>query len=189
MRMSQTTDGAKTAAPSTAAVPKTAAPPERTLTVAWEDPMAAAQAGAAMSGIDYMRAVAAGTMPAPPIARLMGFEIEEIGEGRAVFAVTPGEQHYNPIGVAHGGLAATLLDSCMGCCIHTLLPKGRAYTTLEIKVNYVRALRSESGRVRAIGTVIHMGGQVATAEGRIVDDAGKLYAHGTTTCILLGARG
>jgi uncharacterized protein (TIGR00369 family) len=170
------------------AEPKTAAPPERALVVTREDPLATARVGAAMSGIDYMRAVAAGRLPAPPIARLMGFELEEIAEGRVVFAVTPGEQHYNPIGVAHGGLAATLLDSCMGCCIHTMLPKGRAYTTLEIKVNYVRALKSETGRVRAVGTVIHMGGQVATAEGRIVDDAGVVYAHGTTTCIVFGPK-
>jgi uncharacterized protein (TIGR00369 family) len=157
--------------------------------VTWEDPRPAARAGAALAGIDYMRAIAEGRVPAPPIARLMGFELEEVGEGRAVFAVTPGEQHYKPIGVAHGGLAATHLDSCMGCCIHTMLPKGRAFATLEVKVNYVRALTAETGRVRAIGTVTHIGGQVATAEGRIVDAAGKIYAHGTTRCILLGARG
>jgi uncharacterized protein (TIGR00369 family) len=171
------------------AAAETPVAPARTLTVTWEDPRPAARAGAALAGIDYVRAMAEGRVPAPPIARLMGFELEEVGEGRAVFAVTPGEQHYNPIGVAHGGLAATLLDSCMGCCIHTMLPQGRAFTTLEVKVNYVRPLTAETGRVRAIGTVIHIGGQVATAEGRIVDAGGKIYAHGTTTCILLGARG
>ena|ERR1700674_4222797 len=162
--------------------------PERTLTVTWEDPMASAQAGAGLAGIDYMRAIAEGKLPAPPIAHLMGFAIEEIGEGRAVFTVEPGEQHYNPIGVAHGGLAATLLDSCMGCAVHTMMPQGRAYTTLELKVNFVRALKAETGRVRAIGTVIHMGGRVATAEGRIVDASGQLYAHATTTCMLLGGK-
>ena len=114
----------------------------------------------------------------------MGFDIEEVGEGRVVFAVEPQEYHYNPIGMVHGGLAATLLDSAMGCAVHSLLPEGRGYTTLEIKVNYVRALKHDTGRVRAIGKVIHLGGKIATAEGSLIDSAGKLYAHGTTTCLL-----
>jgi uncharacterized protein (TIGR00369 family) len=105
----------------------------------------------------------------------------EVGEGRVVFAVEPQEYHYNPIGVVHGGLAATLLDSAMGCAIHSLLPEGRAYTTLELKVNFVRALKRDVGRVRAIGKVIHLAGKIATAEGTLVDAAGKLHAHGTTT--------
>jgi uncharacterized protein (TIGR00369 family) len=125
--------------------------PERRIVVTWEDPMAAAQAGARMRGIDYVRAIANGTISAPPIAKLIGFDIDEVDEGRVVFSVTPAEQHYNPIGVAHGGLAATLLDSVMGCAVHTMLPLGRAYTTLEFKVNFVRALKAETGRVRAIG--------------------------------------
>jgi uncharacterized protein (TIGR00369 family) len=118
----------------------------------------------------------------------MGFDLAEVSEGRVVFTLDPGEQHYNPIGVVHGGVAATLLDSAMGCAVASMLPKGRAYTTLEIKVNYVRALKFETGRVRAIGSVIHMGGQVATAEARLVDAAEKLYAHATTTCILFGGK-
>lgn len=158
----------------------------RLRTVTWDDPAAAARAGAAMSGIEYMRAIADGAVPAPPIARLIGFELDEVAEGRAVFTVEPGEHHYNPIGVAHGGLAATLLDSAMGCAVHTMLPAGQFYTTLEIKVNYVRALKHDTGRVRAVGTVIHMGGKTATAEGRIIDAGGRIYAHGTTTCMLLG---
>jgi uncharacterized protein (TIGR00369 family) len=165
--------------------PQPAPAPERRLVVTWDDPMAAAQAGARLSGIEYIRAIANGTISAPPIARLIGFDIDEVSEGRVVFSVTPAEQHYNPIGVAHGGLAATLLDSVMGCAVHTMLPLGRGFTTLEIKVNFVRALKSETGRVHATGTVIHLGGKVATAEGRIVDAQGKLYAHGTTTCIVL----
>jgi uncharacterized protein (TIGR00369 family) len=162
--------------------------PARTRTVTWEDPLIGARAGASLSGIEYLRAIAQGKLPAPPIALLLGFDIEEVEEGRVVFAAEPGEHHYNPIGVVHGGLAATLLDSAMGCAVHSLLPQGRAYTTLEIKVNYVRAIRRESGRLRAVASVVHMGGKSATAEGRIVDAGGQLYAHATTTCILLGAQ-
>ena len=157
---------------------------ERTRTVKWHDPATVAKAALAMPGAAFLRAIAEGRLPPPPIASLMGFDIEEVGEGRVVFAVDPQEYHYNPIGVVHGGLAATLLDSAMGCAVHSLLPEGRAYTTLELKVNYVRALKHDTGRVRAIGKVIHLGGKVATAEGSIVDAAGKLHAHGTTTCLL-----
>ena len=162
-----------------------AATSARTRTITWEDPLASAHAGTTLSGIDYLRAVAQGKLPPPPIALLLGFDIEEVAEGRVVFAAETGEHQYNPIGVVHGGLAATLLDSAMGCAVHSLLPPGRGYTTLEIKVNYVRAIKRDSGPLRAIGTVIHMGGKVATAEGRIVDAQDKLFAHGSTTCILL----
>jgi uncharacterized protein (TIGR00369 family) len=106
-------------------------------------------------------------------------------EGGATFAVNPAEYHYNPIGAVHGGLAATLLDSAMGCAIHSTLPAGASYTTLEIKVNFVRPMTAETGRVRCEAKIIHVGGRTATAEGRIIDDAGKLYAHGTTTCLVL----
>jgi uncharacterized protein (TIGR00369 family) len=161
---------------------------ERTRTVTWEDPLPAARAGASLGGIEYLRGIAQGTFPPPPIALLLGFTLDEVDEGRVVFTAEPGEHHYNPIGVVHGGLAATLLDSAMGCAVHSLLPRGRAYTTLEIKVNYVRAIRRESGRLRASASVVHMGGRIATAEGRIVDASGQLCAHATTTCILLDAR-
>lgn len=157
---------------------------ERTRTVSWEDPAPVAKASISMAGGVFLRAMAERRLPPPPIARLMGFDIEEVGEGRVVFAVEPQEYHYNPIGMVHGGLAATLLDSAMGCAVHSLLPEGRAYTTLELKVNYIRPLTHETGRVRAVGKVIHLGGKVATAEGSVVDAAGKLYAHATTTCLL-----
>jgi uncharacterized protein (TIGR00369 family) len=172
--------------------PATSSPPERvnaeprSRTVTWEDPIVAARAGAAMSGIDYLRALAEHRLPAPPIAALMGLELDEISAGRVVFTVIPGEHHYNPIGVAHGGLAATLLDSAMGCAVHSLLPHGRFYTTLEIKINFVRALKRETGRVRAVAQVVHLGQMTATAEGRILDEGGQIYAHGSTTCMLGG---
>ena len=156
----------------------------RTRTVTWEDPRALAAAAHGLTGIEYLRKIASGELPRPPLGELLDFGLAELEEGSAVFTVEPAEFHYNPIGVVHGGLAATLLDSAMGCAVHSLLPAGAGYTTLEIKVNYVRAMTSETGEVRCEARVIHVGGRTATAEGRGTDAAGKLYAHGTTTCII-----
>ena len=156
----------------------------RTRTVTWADPIAAARAGAAMSGIEYLQALADGRIAAPPFAALLGFEFDAIAPGRVVFAVVPGEHHYNPIGVAHGGLAATLLDSAMGCAVHSLLPAGRFYTSLEIKINFVKAIKHDTGRLRAIGHVVHLGRTTATAEGRLIDAQDVIFAHGSTTCIV-----
>ena len=157
----------------------------RALTVEWNDPAALAAAGRSMAGIDFLRAIRDGKLPPPPIAQLMGFRLAEVELGHAVFEITPGEQHYNPIGVVHGGVAMTLLDSAMGVCIHTRLPAGTGYTTLEAKTNLVRAITDKTGKLRAIGKVVHFGSRVATAEGRLEDAAGKLYAHATTTCMVL----
>lgn len=159
--------------------------PERTVTISWEDPRAIAEAGRGLSGLEFLQKIVAGDFPPPPLASLMNFQLVEIQEGHAVFAGEPKEYHYNPIGVVHGGLAATLLDSAMGCAVHSTLPAGAGYTTLEIKVNFVRAMTAETGRVRAEAKLIHLGGRTATAEGRVIDEAGKLYAHGTTTCLIL----
>ena len=153
----------------------------RTLTVEWRDPAALAAAGRAMPGIEFLRAMRDGRLPRPPIAQLLGFNLVEVEPGECL----PGEQHYNPIGVVHGGLAMTLLDSAMGCCVQTRMPAGGTYTTLEAKTNLVRAITDKTGRLRAIGKVVHLGKRIATAEGRLEDDAGKLYAHATTTCMVL----
>jgi len=161
---------------------------ERTRTYSWQDPRASAAKIGEMSGLEFLRAIAAGQLPGPPIAHTLGFTLSEVSEGLAVFTVEPKEFHYNPIGVVHGGLAATLLDSCMACAIQTTLPRGRAYTTLEIKVNMVRAITSTTGPLRCEGRVIHTGKQVGTAEGRITDAQGRLYAHGTTTCMVFEVR-
>ena len=159
----------------------------RSLTVTWEDPLAAYEEGKKLTkAIDYLRAIRDGKLPAPPIARLLSMDLVEVEEGKAVFTLTPAEQHYNPIGVVHGGIAFTMLDSAMGCCVQTLLPAGKGYTTLEIKANLVRAITLKTGPIRATGKIVHMGRQTATAEGRIEDAEGKLYAHGTTTCLILG---
>jgi uncharacterized protein (TIGR00369 family) len=138
-----------------------------------------------MAGMDFLCAIRDGRLPAPPIAQLLGFRLVEVDTGHAVFEVQPGEQHYNPIGVVHGGLAMTLLDSAMGCAVQTHMPAGGSYTTLEAKTNLVRAITSSTGVLRAIGKTLHVGNRVATAEARLVDRAGKLYAHGTTTCMVL----
>jgi uncharacterized protein (TIGR00369 family) len=159
----------------------------RSLTVTWEDPIAAFEAGKQLGKpIDYMRAICEGRIAPPPIAKLLSMDLVEVEEGKAVFQLTPAEQHYNPIGVVHGGIAFTMLDSAMGCCVQTLLPAGKGYTTLEIKANLVRAITLQTGPIRATGRIVHMGRQTATAEGRLEDSQGKLYAHGTTTCIILG---
>ena len=157
----------------------------RTRTVTWDDPTIGAQAAPTMSGLAYLQAMARGDLPAPPIMHLMGIEIAEIAAGRVSFAVEPAEYHYNPIGMVHGGLACTLFDSAMGCAIHSTLPAGVGYTTLDISVNFTRPLTSTTGRVLCVGTVIHSGGRVATAEARLTDAAGKLYGHATTTCLIL----
>ena len=142
---------------------------------------------AALSGLEQMQAMQAGRFAPPPMGALMGFALLEVRAGEAIFTCTPGRQHYNPLGAVHGGLAGTLLDSAMGCAVHTMVPKGQTYTTLEYRVQLVRGMTDRTGPVRAEGKVVHMGRRIATAEGRIIDTAGKLYAHGTTTCLILEA--
>jgi uncharacterized protein (TIGR00369 family) len=137
-----------------------------------------------LSGLEFMQGILEGRFPPPPIATALKFELTELGHGRAVFEGVPEFAFYNPIGAVHGGYAATLLDSCMGCAVHTTLAAGQAYTTLEFKINYVRAMTDQTGRVRAEGRVIHPGNRAATAEGHIYDARGKLLAHATTTCLV-----
>jgi uncharacterized protein (TIGR00369 family) len=154
--------------------------------IVWHDPAHLAGAAASRAGLDVLREMASGQLPMPPIAATLGMEAVSADPGVAVFALEPDASLYNPIGVVHGGVAATLLDSAMGCAVHTTLSAQEAYTTLEIKVNFVRALTLATGRVRAEGRVVTRGRRVATAEGRLVaekDD--RLLAHATTTCLLL----
>jgi uncharacterized protein (TIGR00369 family) len=152
--------------------------------VTWEDPAPGAAAAKEMSGLEYLRAIMRGEQPTAPMAKLVGFGFVEVEEGRVVFECVPAEYHYNPIGAAHGGLACTLADSAMGCAVHTKLPAGAGYTTLEIKTNLLKPITTGTGRLRCEGRAIHVGGRVATAEARLADEAGKLYAHATTTCMV-----
>lgn len=140
---------------------------------------------ASMSGLEFLSRIADGTLPSPPIARTLGFRLAEVGPGRAIFAGKPGFAHYNPIGSVHGGWTATLLDSCMACAIQSTLERGEVYTTVEIKVNYVRAITDRTGEMHAIGEIVHRGGRIATSHGRLIDSEGRLYAHGSTTCMVL----
>ncbi|HYH79219.1 MAG TPA: PaaI family thioesterase [Longimicrobium sp.] len=156
---------------------------ERTFT--WDDPLRGARAARTMAGIDYLHAMMRGEFPPPPIAHTLGFTLESVEEGRAVFGVEPAEFHYNPIGMVHGGVAATLMDSAMGCAVHSRLPAGVGYTTLEMKINLLRAITMDTGPVRCEGTVIHLGRTTALADARMTDAAGRLLAHATSTCMLL----
>jgi uncharacterized protein (TIGR00369 family) len=159
---------------------------ERELTIAWRDPYASIERGRELSGLEYMRRLIAGEFPPPPIAMLTGFLLTEVSEGTATFRGLPGEQHLNPIGSVHAGFAATLLDSAMGCAVHTTLPAGVGYTTLELSVNLVRAITPDTGQVVCTGRVLHAGRRTATAEAQLVQEStGKLLAHAKTTCLVL----
>jgi uncharacterized protein (TIGR00369 family) len=141
-----------------------------------------------MKGLDIMQALLEGRFPYPPIAETLDFSLVQVERGQAVFQGTPQQKHLNPMGTVHGGWYATLLDSAVGCAVQTMLEPGQGYTTAELSVNLVRGARLDGGPLRAIGTVLHCGRQLATAEGKIVDAHGRLYAHATTTCMVFEAR-
>ena len=147
-----------------------------------------ASARAKLSGLQWLQAMCRGELPFASIGKTLDFLLIEVSEGLAVFQGTPGPSHLNPMGSVHGGWYATLLDSALGCSVHTCMPAGKAYTTLELKVNMIRALSPQVQRVRATGRVIHVGGQTATAEARLEGPDGKLYAHGSTTCLVFDAK-
>jgi uncharacterized protein (TIGR00369 family) len=137
-----------------------------------------------MTGLELLTGIMEGTLPAPPIQHALDFRPVQVAEGHTVFAGIPRFDFYNPLGSVHGGYTAALLDSCMACAVHSTLESGYSYATLEIKINYVRPITVATGEVRAEGKVVNAGRRVATAEGRLFDSTGKLYAHGTTTCLI-----
>ena len=158
----------------------------RTRTFTWGDPFEAMLAAPGRSGLELLKEMADGKLPPPPMAATLNFRGAEFEEGRAVFVGEPEEYMYNPIGVVHGGWAMTLLDSAMGCSVHSTLRAGERYTTLEVKTNFVRSITVDTGRVRCEATVVHRGGSIATAEGKLIaESSGKLLAHGTTTCLIM----
>lgn len=162
-------------------------PPEitsRSRTITWYDPLAALERGRTMSGLEFLQAIIRGDLPTPPSSALLGIEAISAEAGRVVMRLEPAEFLYNPVGVVQGGLITTLLDAVMGCAVASVLAVGEGYTTLELKVNFVRPLKASVGVVDGVGTIIHAGGRVATAEGRVTDRDGQLYAHGTTTCLI-----
>ena len=151
----------------------------------WEDPLAAAGALRTMSGLEAIRAVRDGHVSPPPIAKLMNFTIVEVDEGRVVFEGYPGEEHYNPIGVVHGGFALALFDSAMGFAVHTTLPKGVGYTTTDVQVRFIRAITKDTGPVRCEATAVHVGRSTAVAEAKLYDGERRVLGTSTTGCAIL----
>lgn len=156
----------------------------RTRTYEWDDPATSAAAVGRASGMDFLSEMLAGRLPSPPISATLDFTLDEVAEGRAVFSMTPGEEHYNPIGSVHGGVYATLLDSAAGCAVQTTLPPGMGYTSLDLNVKFLRRVTADTGPVRAIGTVVNRGRQTALAEARLVDAEDRLLAHATSSCLI-----
>ena len=159
----------------------------RTRTYQWEDPAILAETAGRMAGIDFLRELHAGRLPGPPINYTLDFTLDEVEPGRAVFSLTPGEEHYNPIGSMHGGVFATLLDSAAGCAVQSTLPQGMAYTSLDLTVKFLRPVTVDTGRVRAVGTVVSGGRRTALAQAQLVDAADRLLAHATSSCLLFPA--
>lgn len=161
----------------------------RETTVTWSDPSEGLALLPTLDGIDYLRKMAAGEIPGAPIGSHMGMEITEVGEGTVTFSCHPDESHYNPIGMVHGGLVCTLLDSVLGCAAHTTLPKGTGYTSIELKVNYLRPVTADSGPLVATGRVVKPGRRVIFSEGEVVDNKGKTVATASGSLLVfpLGA--
>lgn len=158
----------------------------RTRTVTWRDPSLGVTAATTLTGIEYLRAMARGDVPPPPLALILGFFLDEIEKGRVTITVVPQEFHYNPLGAAHGGLAATVFDSALGCAVQSLLPPAYAAPTLQLQTNFIRPITISAGKLTCLGEVIHLGKRSATAEGRLTDASGKLYAHATGTFMIVG---
>lgn len=158
----------------------------RNRSYSWEDPTELAGAGMQMSGLEYLRAMQEGDLPHPPICATIGFRFVEFEEGRAVMELEPGEHQYNPIGTVHGGVIVALLDSVAGSAVHTTLPAGVGYTTVNIATSFLRAVRADTGALRAEGRLLRAGRSVALAEADLVDGDGSLYGHATANCMILG---
>ncbi|MHA5053897.1 PaaI family thioesterase [Streptomyces sp. SD15] len=156
----------------------------RTRTYQWEDPEALAQAAGRMAGIDFLRELRAGRLPGPPINYTVDFALDEVEPGSVVFSLTPGEEHYNPIGSVHGGIFATLLDSAASSAVQSTLPQGMATTSLDLTVKFLRPITVDTGPVRAIGTVVSKGRQTALAQAQLVDARDRLLAHATSSCLI-----
>ncbi|UWU92512.1 PaaI family thioesterase [Bradyrhizobium sp. CB1015] len=137
-----------------------------------------------MSGLEFVQGLASGVLPLNTIAQTLGYDVNEAAHGRVVVTLIPTYAHLNPAGTVHGGLTATLLDSCMGLAIQSMLDKGVSQTTLEFKISLVRPITPDTGQIRAEGVVLNCGRRVGTAEGRVTDSKGRLLAHGTTTCLI-----
>jgi len=158
---------------------------KRTRTITWEDPMKGAKEAMQMDGVDYLQAMSDDKFPLPPLLHTLDFSVSLIEKGNVVFEFMPQEFHYNPIGTVHGGVITAILDSAMGCSVHSLLPSGKGYTTLELKVNFLKAITIQTGKLKTVGKVINLGGRTALVEAQLVDENNTVYAHAVSTCLIL----
>lgn len=150
----------------------------------WEDPAISAAAARELDGLAFFDALMAGAIPPPPISMTLDFGLVSVQRGKVVFEITPAECHYNPIGSVHGGVYATLCDSACGCAVHSMLPAGAHYTSMDLNVRFIRPITAGSGPLLCEGNVQHLGKRMALAEARLTDRAGKLYAHATSGCLI-----
>jgi len=157
----------------------------RTRTITWDDPMATASAAAGRTGLQFVQALAAGEVSAPPIMNLTGARLTSAESGVVVFTLVPSEYHYNPIGSVHGGVIATLLDSAAGCAVQTMLDEGVGYTSLDLSVKYLRGIRADTGIITCTGTVVHAGRRTALAQAEVRDSNDRLLASATSSCVIL----
>lgn len=161
----------------------------RERTYSWKDPLQTAAQALQMPGIDFLQAIIDGNIPPPPVMHTLDIKLGTLQQGVVTFSFTPQEFHYNPIGMVHGGVITTILDSAMGCALHSTLPQGVAYTTLELKVNFLKAVSTKTGLLTATGRLIQSGNRVALTEAQLTDASGNIYAHATSTCMLLKKEG
>ena len=159
--------------------------PARERTYTWADPLQTAATGAGLSGLEFFTAMVEGRVPPPPILTTIDLEAASFEDGRVEFSLVPKEFHYNPIGSVHGGVFATMLDSACGCAVHTKLPAGVFYTSLDLSVKFLRPVSIATGKITAVGTVVHLGRRTALGEARIVDEAGRIYATATSSCLIM----
>jgi uncharacterized protein (TIGR00369 family) len=157
----------------------------RSRTISWTDPARVRFRLRGLDGFEQLSAMKRGDASPPPAVALLGLSLDELERGRTVFSVVADELHENPMGTMHGGIVATLVDTAMGCAVSSTLPADAGFTTLELSTNFVRAITQSTGRVYAEGRVVHSGGRVVTTEARVYDDAGTLYAHAKSTCLVL----
>jgi len=158
---------------------------ERTRLIQWEDPLQGLQEAKAMSGLEYLQAMQDGQLPLPPLLHTLDFKVGSLEKGKVSFTFQPREFHYNPIGTVHGGVISAILDSAMGCSLHSMLEAGVAYTTLELKVNFLKAITTKQSELVAVGKVIHQGSRTALVEAQLIDAQHVIYAHAVSTCLIL----
>ncbi len=159
--------------------------PNRERTFQWENPLEGAKQALQMSGLDYLQAMGDGKIPFPPLLHTLDFKPTHLEKGKVIFSFQPQEFHYNPIGSVHGGIISAILDSAMGCTLHSILEAGTGYTTLELKVNFLKAITTRIEELHAVGKIIHSGGRTALVEAQLIDKDNTVYAHGLSTCLIL----